>query len=279
MNLTTGTINANGTRLHYYRTGGDKPPLVLLHGITDDGLCWLPVAEQVADRFDVVMLDFRGHGRSEAPEGGYDLETLAVETAEFIRGLGLEKPVLLGHSMGAITALVLVGLYPEMPRAILLEDPPAFWRPDRAGANDAELRAFMHEWMRAIKRKTREELFVEGRRNAAWSDAELAPWVDSKLRFDEKVIALAAPPDLSVLDLPGLFRRIKCPAWLIYADQVLGAIIGEGEVKTLKEWIPQLRVEHVPGAGHNIRREQFERYMAVIQKALSDILGTGSKPD
>ena len=37
--------NTNGIRLHYTRTGGAKPPLVLAHGITDDGLCWSPVAE------------------------------------------------------------------------------------------------------------------------------------------------------------------------------------------------------------------------------------------
>ena len=40
----TGIVEANGVRLHYTRTGGDKPPVVLAHGVTDDGLCWSPVA-------------------------------------------------------------------------------------------------------------------------------------------------------------------------------------------------------------------------------------------
>ena len=62
-----GDIVANGIRLHYTRTGGAKPPLVLAHGVTDDGLCWSRLAEALAPSFDVVMVDARGHGRSQAP--------------------------------------------------------------------------------------------------------------------------------------------------------------------------------------------------------------------
>ena len=83
LNLISADIDAYGTKLHYYRTGGDKPPLVIVHGLTDDGLCWTPVAEVLADRYDVVMVDTRGHGKSEVPESGYTLATLATELADF----------------------------------------------------------------------------------------------------------------------------------------------------------------------------------------------------
>ena len=74
----TGTITSHGTKLHYYRTGGAKPPLVLIHGITDDGLCWAPTAAVLAGQYDVIMVDLRGHGKSEAPDQlcgdvGYDI--------------------------------------------------------------------------------------------------------------------------------------------------------------------------------------------------------------
>ena len=88
-----GYFVSHGTKLHYYRTGGAKPPLVLLHGITDDGLCWAPVAEVLADKHDVIMVDLRGHGKSEAPENGYDYRTMAAEVAGLINGLELENPV------------------------------------------------------------------------------------------------------------------------------------------------------------------------------------------
>ena len=51
----------NGVRLHYYRTGhGDKPPLVLVHGFSDNGLCWTPVARDLEAEYDVIMPDMRG---------------------------------------------------------------------------------------------------------------------------------------------------------------------------------------------------------------------------
>ena len=67
----SGDIEVNGLRLHYTRTGGDKPQVVLAHGFSDDGLCWTPVAEVLASEYDVIMVDARGHGRSDGPEQGY----------------------------------------------------------------------------------------------------------------------------------------------------------------------------------------------------------------
>ena len=110
---TTGYFVSHGTKLHYCRTGGPRPPLVLLHGITNDGLCWRPVAEALAKEYDVIMVDLRGHGRSDAPEDGYDYETMATEVAALIEGLALENPVVMGHSLGAMTSLTLAGLNPE----------------------------------------------------------------------------------------------------------------------------------------------------------------------
>ncbi len=84
----TGFIQANGLRQHYTRNhgsahsggppgGGDKPSIVLAHGFSDDGLCWASTAERLAETYDVVMVDARGHGRSDAPEQGYGPEVQA----------------------------------------------------------------------------------------------------------------------------------------------------------------------------------------------------------
>ncbi|MEJ7654220.1 MAG: alpha/beta hydrolase [Chloroflexia bacterium] len=106
-------VVVGGIRLHYTRTGGSKPPLVLAHGVTDDGLCWTPVAQALAAEYDVVMLDARGHGLSDAPEHGYGPAQQAGDLAGVIAALGLERPAVLGHSMGAATTLVAAGLYPD----------------------------------------------------------------------------------------------------------------------------------------------------------------------
>jgi pimeloyl-ACP methyl ester carboxylesterase len=123
----TDYVETNGLRLHYTRTGGDKPPIVLTHGVTDAGPCWMPVAETLAAEYDAIMVDARGHGRSDAPEGGYGPAEQADDLAGVITALALERPAVLGHSMGAATALVLAGVCSDLPGAILLEDPPAWW--------------------------------------------------------------------------------------------------------------------------------------------------------
>jgi N-formylmaleamate deformylase len=267
---TTGNIATRGTNLHYYRSGGSKPPLVLVHGITDDGLCWSPVAEALSGEYDVIMVDLRGHGKSDAPEDGYDRVTIATELSGLITGLGLENPVIIGHSLGAVTAMILSGLAPDLPRAIILEDPPAFWRVGPPSREDADARAWMRMWFNDLKRKTRDELLELARsENPVWSEAELGPWADAKHRFSYRITQMINPQETVPEDLPALLGQITCPVLLITADPERGAILADDDVAELRKLLPHLEVANIPGAGHNIRREQFVNYMDVIQRFLS----------
>jgi pimeloyl-ACP methyl ester carboxylesterase len=269
---TMGDIVSHGTRLHYYRSGGSKPPFVLLHGITDDGLCWSPVAEVLSGEYDVIMVDLRGHGMSEAPDEGYDLVTMAIELSSLITDLGLENPVVIGHSLGAVTALTLASLTPDLPLAIVLEDPPAFWRIRPPSTEEADHRAEMLMWVNDLKRKTRDELLEMARsENPVWSEAELEPWADSKHRFSPKITQLMDPQEIVPADFPTLLGQITCPVFLITADPERGAIVSDEDVAELQNSIPHIKKAHIPGAGHNIRREQFSRYMESLQAFLSQI--------
>ena len=78
---TSGDVVANGIKIHYNRTGGDKPPVVLAHGFTDNGLCWTRAAQVLEQDYDVIMYDARGHGFSDAPESGYSTEDHAADLA------------------------------------------------------------------------------------------------------------------------------------------------------------------------------------------------------
>jgi pimeloyl-ACP methyl ester carboxylesterase len=121
-----GDVNANRIKVHYYRTGGDKPRFVLSHGFSDNGMCWIRAAKALEDAYDLIMPDARGHGLSSAPEGGYDDTTRAADLARFVMALGLAKPAAMGHSMGAATTAVAAANYPELFSCIVLEDPPWF---------------------------------------------------------------------------------------------------------------------------------------------------------
>ncbi len=267
----SGHVEANGIRLHYTRTGGAGPPLVLAHGVTDDGLCWTPVAAALAPEYDVIMVDARGHGHSDAPEQGYGPAAQADDLRGLIGALGLRRPAVLGHSMGAVTTLVLAGAYPDVPGAILLEDPPPWWAaPPEESPGDAERSAQMRAWITELKRKTREELIATQRAaTPGWSEAELGPWADAKLRFSDSALNVFGPHTPRSVDWPATLRRITCPALLITADPEWGALLTEDGATGLQALVPQLQIAHIPQAGHSIRRDQLDRYIEVVRGFLS----------
>lgn len=273
----SGEVEANGLRLHYTRTGSGaseaKPPVVLAHGFSDDGLCWTPVAETLASDYDVIMVDARGHGRSEAPDQGYGPSAMADDLRGAIMALGLRRPAVLGHSMGAATALALAGTYPDVPGAILLEDPPAWWigTPARVAARD-DPESPMHRWITGLKRKSREELIAEQRAaTPGWSEAELGPWADSKLRLSPNVLKFGPAESI---DWSAMLRRIRCPALLITADPARGAIITDESAAALQALVPQLRVAHISDAGHSARRDQIDLYMKIVRDFLRTTAAT-----
>jgi N-formylmaleamate deformylase len=73
------------------------------------------------------------------------------------------------------------------------------------------------------------------------------------------------------VDWQATLRRITCPALLMTADPELGAIVAEEDAVAIQALIPQLRVVHFPEAGHNIRREQFDRYIDVVRSFLAEV--------
>lgn len=273
----SGDVVANGIRIHYTRTGGARPPLVLAHGVTDDGLCWSPLAAALAPSYDVVMADARGHGRSAAPAGGYDPATQAADLAGLIAALGLRKPALLGHSMGAVSALVLAGMFPDVPGALLLEDPPGWWALAAEPAGDTPSAPFA--WFDALKHKTRAELIAEERlASPGWSEAELGPWADAKLLVSDHVRAVFGSGTPHTVDWPEVLGRVSCPALLITADISRGAALDEGGAAALRARVPHLQIAHIAGAGHSIRRDQFERYAEVVRAFLAAHMPAGGQP-
>ena len=268
----SGEVIANGIKIHYWRTGGDRPPVVLSHGITDNGLCWTRLARALEDAYDVIMPDARGHGFSDAPEEGHSSEDRAADLAGLIRALGLEDPtpVLVGHSMGAETTAAAAADYPELVRCAILEDPP--WMADALAISAEERAVWAREWRADLverKSQAREEIVAFCRaQNPTWAEVECGPWADSKLQVNLNVLKALALPRTPWQDV---VRRITCPVLLITADPALGAIVTPEVAREAAALCRNVKVAHIPGAGHNIRREQFEQYVDVVTAFLAEV--------
>ena len=111
-----------GLSFHYREYGEGGRPLVLLHGVASNSRTWLIVAPLLARRFRVFALDQRGHGESAKPDGGYDFPTVTDDIAAFVETLGLDRPVIVGHSWGGNVALQYAATYPDSAAGIVLVD-------------------------------------------------------------------------------------------------------------------------------------------------------------
>jgi 3-oxoadipate enol-lactonase len=118
------TIEVDGLRLGYETWGAPgAPPLVLLHALGEDSSDWRAIAPALADRYRVYALDLRGHGRSDHP-GTYSYELLRDDVLAFLDVLGLDRIVLVGHSLGAFIASLVAQEQPRILDRLILEEGP-----------------------------------------------------------------------------------------------------------------------------------------------------------
>ena len=264
-----GSIQANGVDLHYHRTGGDKPPIILLHGISDNGLCWTPVAKQLENDFDVIMVDARGHGKSVAPELDFGLELMADDVAALIKELDLHAPMLLGHSMGGQVATITASKYPALVSKIMLEDPAYFLKKSLKFLVKLILPAFLWNSKRSDK-KTVDQIKASCKKaHPTWSDEELDPWAIAQKDFARNIKTIKIKNinlDVAWYDV---FPKITCPVLLIIPSNGVLRLPAAEKLKP-KFAATKVDIAYIPGASHSVRREQFEKYMDAVKSFCSN---------
>lgn len=269
----TGSIVVDdGTTIHYTRTGGDKPAVLLLHGVQVDGLTWLRTAQALQGTYDVVMPDFRGHGQSgRVQQNGTSNEQMVQDTIALITALQLDNPFVVGHSMGADAAGRLAAAHPV--RAAVLVDPAL-----------VNFTASMPQWdidnpppwmqgifatMRTLQTLPHEERMTAGLQllppgpPVAWHEADYVSYVDAHARFDLDVYRFT--PQLSYLfEDPDVIARINCPILLLTARPMMpNANIETGLSAFTLNWTGGQHI-HFEDSGHAIMFEQFDRFIQVI---------------
>lgn len=175
-------------RLASARWDGDGAPLVAVHGLSSNAMFYVGVAERLDGRRPLLAVDLRGRGESPKPPEGYGMEAHADDVAETMTDAGIERAVIVGHSMGAGVATVFAHRHPERCAGVVLFDGGLqvfhefFARPDLAA-----------EFMESGKG-------IEGRLHTVFDDAaayrrhwaslgvftpdEWSPWVDAYLDRD-----------------------------------------------------------------------------------------------
>jgi N-formylmaleamate deformylase len=259
---TQDTVTVNdGIGLFYTRTGGDKPTLILAHGITDAGLCWHQLASDLEADYDIIMYDAYGHGKSSRIDPDKPLD-LSENLHDLIKALKLDKPGIIGHSMGAATAASFAAAYPDMLSLLVLEDPP--WSDTDTDPKKAIKRA--QEWKKSnlsAKEKTAKQLIkLKKKESPNWEEAILKEWAQSKLDVDPTIFDY---DPIKREDWRDLAKAITVPTLIITGDNDLGAIVTPKLGVEAIQLLENSEFGHISGAGHCVRYEQYHPYLTMVR--------------
>jgi lipase len=297
-----GYISANGLQLHYRRwspleTGGtfslchpersegsvsmgtemlrcaqhdsSVPPILLLHGLASAARIWDLVAPLLADRgYLVIALDQRGHGESDKPNTGYDFATIIADDTAAVQALNIERPILVGHSWGALVALQYAAVHPEQTTALVMVDGGLGQLSLRPGwTREQAMKDLAPPRFAGTPRDTFLSYIRSGPLGQQWTpqvedimlhivqlrdDDTVAPRLD----FENHLQVIGAMWDQPTYDL---YQQIRCPTKLILAEQKPTSEAQEMFLRMrleglarIQELRPDIRIVHMPNTIHDI---------------------------
>lgn len=265
-------IDLPAGRFHYISWGEEQielPSALLLHGITSSAKSWVRVGPVLANHYRVYALDMRGHGDSIKPsQGAYSLRHTADDAAAFIDILGLERPLLMGHSWGGATAIVLAsGAESQKPAPVfshvILEDPAYNF-----GLSDSEERAIFYA--KDIGRPTDELRAEITADNPSWTEADIEGKIEALHKVTREAVISVFSEAGEEGDLLPLLANIDAPTLLMRADASLGTTLDEAAWERAKQYLPAYsRAVQIKGASHNIHRSKFDDFMQTVNDFLS----------
>ncbi len=257
---------ASTVTLHYADLG-QGTPVVLLHGFPLSGAIWHEQQQRLSDHYRVITPDLRGHGRSPAPWGAYEMDLLARDVLALLNLLLIEKAVIIGHSMGGYVALAAWKLAPERFMALGLID-------SQAGADTEEGRQGRY--------KMADSVAADGSKIVA--EAMLpklfAPDLPAGAPIIEQVrqMILDTQPAGIIGALKGMaarpdsgaqMRNLKIPVLLLTGDK--DQIIPPEKAKAMAASLPPATLTIIENAGHMPMLEQPDATTTAIRGFLSAV--------
>jgi N-formylmaleamate deformylase len=250
-------------RLHALDYGGDRPPLVVLPGITSPAITMDFVARELTDLVRPVVVDVRGRGLSDEGKG-YELADYASDIEALITELDLDRPLLFGHSMGARIAAVVAARGAVPLRGAVLADPPLSG-PGRA-PYPTSLEAFLRQLSEARRGTDADEVALSW---PGWPRREQelrARWLSSCARR----AVVETHHGFEHEDFFDWWPAVPAPVALLYgADSPVVTAAGAAEVAAAN---PAAALHRIPAAGHMIFWDAPSTALAALRGALEAIL-------
>ena len=294
-----GYVYANGIRIHYYHAAPapEKPMMVMVHGITDIGLSWTTLTQELQDAYNIYMLDARGHGLSDPFTPSDDGGTLVKDVAAFVHAMDFKKPILVGHSMGAATVMRMGAEYPELAKAIVMLDP--FLNPEGPSRNAAERSKVEQSDKDGVPPSTPkreppapdhlavsmfgtpdilvaqnnysfDDLMATCRRQTPkWSVLDCQYWALSKKQYHGAYTNQAWQVMAGTMKTGDSLAKIPVPTLILKADAPPEVRKANGKAASVMQ---KGKLFHIDGAGHNLHHDELERTVEILSEFLSTSL-------
>jgi N-formylmaleamate deformylase len=256
----SGYVSSGDIRLHYLEYGSGCP-VVLVPGITSPAVTWEFVADELAANYRLLLMDVRGRGLSDHPIAGFELADYAADVAALVHELGLERPAVIGHSMGARIAAAYGVFHPDLAGPLVLVDPP-LTGPGR-GEYPTSLDAFMQQLADAKAGAT-----IEDARPffPTWSDEQLRLRVEWLPTCDE-VAVRETWFNFHREDVHALFGQLEPPVLFMYGlESPVVTAEGVEEVRALNPRLEYVGIDH---AGHMIPWDNLADFLTETRRFLA----------
>ncbi|MGP4057214.1 alpha/beta fold hydrolase [Mycobacterium sp. 4D054] len=250
-------------RLHVLDYGGDLPPVLILPGITSPAICMDFVARRLTDLVRPIVVDIRGRGLSDDGDD-YGLEAYAEDTEALIGGLGLDHPVLLGHSMGARIAALTAARAKVPVRGTVLVDPPTSG-PGR-DPYPTTLEMFLAQLIQARNGTTADEVAQSWPRWPRREQELRARWLSS---CAEEAVT-ASHRGFETEDFFATWPAVPAPTVFVYGAQ--SPVVPAPSVREAEQANRHAELVEVPSAGHMVFWDNPDAALELVRRALSAIL-------
>ncbi|MFC0304743.1 alpha/beta fold hydrolase [Rhizorhabdus histidinilytica] len=218
--LEQGSVDIGGGTQLYWEAVGTGRPILFVHGLWASSRFFRRQLEAVGRHHRAIALDLRGHGRSSMTPGGHTVPTLAADLRAFIRALGLERPILVGWSMGALIAWEYHLQFgsDDIGGLVVIDQAPTDFR--YPGCEDALVGiAEMHDW--AAQVLTNRNQFMRAVLPMMFHrqpDDEAADWMSNEMCSAPEAIAAAIFVDQCLRDYRGMIADYDVPTLVCSGD-------------------------------------------------------------
>lgn len=253
-------VSPTGTRVRIESYKGNGPAMLMMHGITSSGADFEPVLPGLLEFCSPIIVDLRGHGLSDKPISGYHYRHYVADLQAVIVALQLDRPIVLGHSLGGIIAMHWAAQHPEAARALIVEDSPL-----RSGE---DFRGAFEGWLALNAMPATELRAWYAKRNSNWTDTILDTRTAAMTGTARAAIAelmQASMANEGLDDSPTLTHFTE-PVLYLHGDIEYGSMVHPDDIADLPNRIRAVTVRRVPGSGHTIHRSHPQVWLNHVRE-------------